>query len=262
MRLRRVVLCLALSLSLTGTVQAQDAATPPDALPILTLNTERLYEQSRYAQQIRAGLDADTAALNAENDRIVADLTEEERSLTQRRPTLTPDAFRREAQEFDVRVQAIRRARDAKELALQQAQVTARSDFFAAAQRVIGTLMLERGAVVVLDERSVYLSLSAGDITDAAIARVDAALLDGVGITDGDAAPALLDGVPRPDPAVQEDAADIDLLDTLPADPQPSQAAPTQTLPQTLPDNTLSGGLSGGNAGAVADPDPADSRTP
>ncbi|SEN66184.1 periplasmic chaperone for outer membrane proteins Skp [Loktanella fryxellensis] len=247
MRLRGVVLSLAAILSMTGAVRAQDVTTPARPLPILTLNTERLYEQSRYAQQIRAGLDADTAALNAENDRIVADLTEEERSLTQRRPTLTPEAFRTEALEFDVRVQAIRRARDAKELSLQQAQVTARTDFFAAAQQVIGTLMLERGAVVVLDERSVYLSLAAGDITDAAIARVDAVMLDGDGggPLAGDGASRLIDGATLPAPVTPDDGSAATVLDALPDDPQPSQAEPTQVLPDD-----------------AVGPDPADSRTP
>ena len=158
---------------------------PPEApLPILIVDYERLYLDSAYADRIRAGLDRDAEALKAENDRIVAALTEEERNLTLLRPTMTAEAFRVEAEAFDTRVQAIRRARDAKEIELQQARVAARDEFYAATREVIGELMLERGASIILDRRSVFLALAATDVTTEAIARIDAALLGDGGTAD------------------------------------------------------------------------------
>ena len=49
-----------------------------------------------------------------------------------------------------------------------------RNRFFAAAVPVIGSLMRERGAVLVLDPRTVLMSAEAIDMTDAAIARLTA----------------------------------------------------------------------------------------
>jgi hypothetical protein len=44
---------------------------------------------------------------------------------------------------------------------------------------ILGDLMLERGAVAVLDQRIVFLSHSSVDMTAAAVARIDAVLGDG-----------------------------------------------------------------------------------
>ncbi|RYH03420.1 OmpH family outer membrane protein [Salipiger sp. IMCC34102] len=175
--MRRVRAALALVLALAGPVAAQTQA-PPQQLPILIVDYDRLYQDSAFADTIRDQLDRDAEALKAENDRIVAALTEEERSLTLRRPSMTAEAFREEATAFDTKVQAIRRARDAKEVELQQARVAAREGFYTSVRDVIGQLMLERGASVILDRRSVFLALAASDITDEAIARIDETMLD------------------------------------------------------------------------------------
>ncbi|MBS1303644.1 OmpH family outer membrane protein [Loktanella sp. SALINAS62] len=190
---------LAILLALAGPVAAQQV---PPSLPILIVDYDRLYLDSTYAQTIREGLDADAAALKAENDRIVAALTDEERSLTLRRPTMTADAFREEAEAFDIKVQAIRRARDAKEVELQRARAAAREEFFASVRDVVGQLMLERGASVILDRRSVFLALAASDITDEAVDRIDAVMLE-TGQAPGADAP-LIGGGGNAEPSVDE----------------------------------------------------------
>ena len=77
-----------------------------------------------------------------------------------------------------------------------------RSAFLRAARPVLGQLMREAGASVILERGSVFFSSNASDITDRAIERIDAAIGDGA-----DAAP---DGPldlppappePAPDPA-------------------------------------------------------------
>ena len=204
--------CWALALCMTCATPVLAQAVP-ETSAVLILDSDRLYLESRYGQQIRDGLDADAAALKAENDRIVEMLTDEERSLTLRRPTLDADAFRKEAEAFDTKVQGIRRARDAKEVELQQRRVEARDAFFNDVSELVGQLMLERGASVILDRRSVFLALSAADVTDLAISRIDAVLLD----RDRDGAPAqppMADGAlvspeptPDADPEVSQDPA-------------------------------------------------------
>lgn len=197
-------LCLWLVLLLAQPLQAQQA--PNDLSlgqvrsPVLTIDIERVFSESRFGERVTADLLRQTEELAAENRQIEAALTEEERSLTLRRPTMEVAAFRAAAEEFDTRVQDIRRAQDAKERALQLVVTQGRDAFLAAATPVLAQLMAERGAAVILDRRSVFLSVDLVDVTDIAIATIDGQI--------GDGAP--LPPVPAPeeapvDPATVED---------------------------------------------------------
>ncbi len=158
--------------------------------PVLIIDTERVFTESQFGLRIAADVQRDSEALVAENRRIEAALTEEERSLTLRRPTMPVADFRAEADAFDERVQGIRQAQDAKQRALQDGIVTGRDQFLQAVTPILGRLMQESGAVVILDRRSVFLGVGTVDITDLAIARINAE------IGDGTALPA-----PAPEPA-------------------------------------------------------------
>ncbi len=158
---------------------ALPAAAQPTQPQILIIDSDRLFFETQYGRRIASDLAARTAELQAENDAIVAELTEEESSLTARRATMDPEAFRVEAAAFDAKVQEVRRDRDAKngELAAEAAQ--ARAAFEERVQEIVGTLMLERGATMVMEQRNVVLSVRTANITDDAIARIDATLGDG-----------------------------------------------------------------------------------
>ncbi|WP_386682156.1 OmpH family outer membrane protein [Loktanella sp. R86503] len=225
--MRALAAALVVTLASITTAGAQQA--PADAPPVLIVDSDRLYQESRYGQQIRAELDRSAEELKAENDRIVAALTEEERSLTLRRPTMPAADFRKEATDFDTKVQGIRRARDAKEVALQNARLTAQKDFFAQVQGVVGQLMIEKGATVTFDQRSVFIALLAADITEEAIARIDAQFVDSDGSATGDV-PALVEVPPSAVPS------DIVPPATLPG-PDDSPAADQGELPVLDPEN-------------------------
>ncbi|MBF9060740.1 OmpH family outer membrane protein [Rhodobacterales bacterium HKCCSP123] len=185
-----------LALSLTGVpVAAQEATLPTDAprletqgeapglglatLPIVVLNQERLLSQSLYGQRIQREVETAGAALSAENRRIEAQLTEEELRLTEQRATMSAEAFRPLAEEFDTRVEGIRAAQEAKSRALQSQAEAAQALFFEQVFPVLIVLMRERGAAVMMDNRAVLLSVEGADITDAAIALIDAEIGDG-----------------------------------------------------------------------------------
>lgn len=146
---------------------------------VLIVDTERLFAESQFGQRVAAELRTATEALAAENREIEAALTAEERSLTERRPAMAVEAFRAAADDFDTRVQGIRAAQDAKERALQESVNAGREDFLNAVAPVMGELMRASGAAVILDRRTVFLALGAIDITDEAIAAIDAAIGDG-----------------------------------------------------------------------------------
>ncbi|MBY6005999.1 OmpH family outer membrane protein [Salipiger bermudensis] len=186
--MRRALRLCALALGLgwaAGTASAQDAAPGIVESAILTVEFDRLFSESAYGERVARTLEAEGAEIAAENRRIEAELTAEERALTEKRAELDALAFRELADAFDEKVQALRREQDAKARAIGELSEEERRRFIAAAEPVIDRIMREAGAVVILDKRSVFLSEDVIDITDAAIARIDAAIGDGAAPEDG-----------------------------------------------------------------------------
>jgi Skp family chaperone for outer membrane proteins len=150
------------------------AQEPP--VPILTLDQDRLFLESAFG---RAALERERAAseaLEAENTRIEAELIVEEQDLTDRRATLPAEEFATLAAAFDEKVERIRTEQDAKARDLVRAREEDRQSFLRAAVPVLGQLMNEKGAVAIIDKQILILSLSAVDVTDEAIAEVNAVL--------------------------------------------------------------------------------------
>jgi Skp family chaperone for outer membrane proteins len=152
--------------------------------PILTLDQERFFAESAWGKRAKADVDAVSTALAAENRKLEADLTAEEKSLTEQRETMPADEFRAAADAFDVRVTEIRRTQDGKARDIGRMLDTERQKFFKAAFPVLGKVMQMRGAVAILDARAIFVSADVIDVTDEMIAQVDAVLAAGPGQTD------------------------------------------------------------------------------
>jgi Skp family chaperone for outer membrane proteins len=149
---------------------------------ILTVAPEALYAQSDFGQRIAREIEEESLEIAAENRRIEAELTDEERELTELRDTLDPTEFRARAEAFDEKVQRLRREQDEKARAVGQRNDEARRALLTAAQPVLLQLMEESGAVAVLDRRVVLLSVDSVDITEQAIGRVNAEFGEGAAI--------------------------------------------------------------------------------
>lgn len=150
---------------------------------VLMIDSDRFFSDSAFGKRISAEIDAEGARISAENRRIEAELTDEEKALTVQRPTLPAAEFRTLADAFDEKVQTLRKGQDAKARALGHRGEEARRRFLLAARPVLGDLMRETGAVMILERRSVFLASDAIDITDEAIAKIDVALGDGSDLT-------------------------------------------------------------------------------
>lgn len=172
--------------------------------PILTLDRERLLAETRFGQAVEAQFDRDSQALIAENLRLEQALEAEERALTDQRATLPAEEFRALAEEFDTKTEAIRAAQDAKSRAITSRRDAERQRFLQAAIPVLADLMRESGAVAIFDKEMVILSLRGVDITDEAIARIDAVLGDGAAVgregTPGEEAAPAPEAGPSPEP--------------------------------------------------------------
>lgn len=161
----------------TSQAGAQTQGAGPEG--ILVLNQDALYAQSAFGQRVQRDLEQAGEALAAENRRIEAQLTAEELDLTEQRATMTPDAFRVLADEFDRRVGDIRNAQDAKAQTLSTQADAARQRFFELAFPILLELVQQRGAAVIVDSRSVLLSSENVDITAEALREVNARLGQG-----------------------------------------------------------------------------------
>ena len=171
------VLAAALLCAAPAAGQELQLGTPTSS--ILTVDQDRLFSASSWGRRVAAETEAAAQALAAENRRLEAELSAEEQALTEQRATMEPAAFRAAADAFDAKAVEIRRTQDAKERDLLRGRDAERQRFFNAAVPVMGQVMQDRGASLILDRRNVFLSADALDVTDALIERIDAEIGDG-----------------------------------------------------------------------------------
>lgn len=186
-----VGLVLAAALGLAGQIaRAQEAAgsapdqggnpAPPVVFAsILTLDDERFFADSVFGKSVIARQERASRALIDENRRIEAALEAEEKDLTIRRTTLSREEFAPLAEAFNEKVEGIRKAQDAKTRDLQRGFDADRQRFLEAARPVLAEVMGARGAVAIIDSRAVFVGFDNIDVTDEAIARLDAAVAEG-----------------------------------------------------------------------------------
>lgn len=158
---------------------AGGAAVPT---PVLVIRQDQLFGNSAFGRASQARLDAASAALIAENRRIEGELEAEERALTDRRASLPTAEFRALADAFNEKVERIRAEQDAKSRELARNRDEDRKRFIEFALPVLAELLRDRGAAVIIDQQAVFLSIDTVDITDEAVARIDARIGNGSGV--------------------------------------------------------------------------------
>ncbi len=165
--------CLLTAVLAQETSLAQRLSFP--RTPVLVLDWDRLFADSRVGRFVLGGLAVQRAELAAENARIQEQLAAEELELAERRPTLDTDEFQALASEFDQKVQRIRADQDTKEIELQRRVAITRQNFRRAVEEsLITAIMRERGAVLVLDRNLTQIYSNEIDITEEVIARMGA----------------------------------------------------------------------------------------
>ncbi|MCB2126502.1 MAG: OmpH family outer membrane protein [Rhodobacteraceae bacterium] len=182
---QRLVLALAFAAGVAFPAFAQETEPAQGGLvqtPILTIDQDQLFGGTLWGKRVAARIEAASADLAAENRRIEAELTAEEKALTEKRPTLPPEDFRRLADSFDARVTEFRNSQDRKARAIARIHDAERQAFFQAALPVMAEVLRGHGAIAVLDNRAIFLAADAIDATDEMIARIDAELGPGADV--------------------------------------------------------------------------------
>ncbi len=156
----------------------QGAAAQEVASSLLTLDQDRLFLESDFGKAVIERERQATLDLEQENRQIEAGLVAEEQALTDARATLSAEDFSARAEAFDAKVERIRTEQDAKARKLVEGREADRKAFLQVAVPVLGEILGDKGATAILDKGLVILSLSAIDITDEAISRVNTALAE------------------------------------------------------------------------------------
>jgi Skp family chaperone for outer membrane proteins len=168
---RRLLVLLALAgLAAAPPLPAQDRP----ASGFLFINQDRILTDSRTGQTLLEEEEAARDRLRAEARAIDSAFEAEERRLTEQRATLPPDEFRAFADEFDARVIAARREQDERSEAVAQEFDQRRRAFYASVAPILVELMERHRAQAIFDETSVLLADQSLNVTDEAIAIIDA----------------------------------------------------------------------------------------
>jgi len=143
--------------------------------PILLIDRERLFVDSAYGRRISNLLETERQRQEDRTRAIEEELKAEELALTKDRPSLTPEEFRTRADAFDAKVVALRKEREQAQADLVAQIDQARAQFLQQVSPVLAAILTESGALIMLDKRVALLASRKVDVTDQAIARIDAA---------------------------------------------------------------------------------------
>lgn len=165
------------ALPLVGALLGGGAFAQSPQVPVpyfATLSESRLFAGTRYGQALLSRFEAAQMALGSENREIESGLVARERELTRQRSALTPEEFRRRADEFNAEVESYRRIQADKERALYLEHDSDRRRFNQVSNEILTELMRERGIHAIIAEDAILLAFREIDITDALIALMDA----------------------------------------------------------------------------------------
>lgn len=172
-----LVLVAALGLLWAPLVQAQQLGVVQS--DVIVIDIERLLAETAYGKRLQAELEEARDQLIARNDRLASELEEEERALTELRATTAPEEFTKLADAFDAKVTELRRESERLSRELERRRDLAPIQFMRVVQPVLGEVLEEADAVVLLDVRSVLLRADVADVTDLAVTRIDERIGEG-----------------------------------------------------------------------------------
>lgn len=161
------------------TIPSEENSEDYVASPVLTVDQERLFAESAWGKRAAQALEQEGQKIVTENKRIEKQMSDSEAELTALRDTLSPAEFRKRAEAFDTRAMEVRRERAEVVQELNSQPQEERAAFLQAALPIMGEVMQRRKAVVVLDRRTVFVSLEAIDITNELIKEIDARIGEG-----------------------------------------------------------------------------------
>ena len=143
---------------------------------LLTVDMTKLLRSSEFGKNIIAANNIARKKLQSENEELEKKLLLEEKELSELRKTLSVEEFRPKALEFDKRVSIIRAEQGKKEESLNKKVRKEETDFFKRIYPLLYEILIERGGLILVDQRNIILWDNSVDITDDAIQAINQAL--------------------------------------------------------------------------------------
>ena len=143
---------------------------------LFTVDMTKLFRSSEFGKNIIAANNLARKKLQSENEELEKKLLLEEKELSELRKTLSVEEFRPKALEFDKRVSIIRAEQGKKEEILNKKVRKEETDFFKRIYPLLYEILIERGGLILVDQRNIILWDNSVDITDDAIQAINQAL--------------------------------------------------------------------------------------
>lgn len=143
---------------------------------LFTVDMTKLLRSSEFGKNIIAANNLARKKLQSENEELEKKLLFEEKELSELRKTLSVEEFRPKALEFDKRVSIIRAEQGKKEEILNKKVRKEETDFFKRIYPLLYEILIERGGLILVDQRNIILWDNSVDITDDAIQAINQAL--------------------------------------------------------------------------------------
>ena len=143
---------------------------------LFTVDMTKLLRSSEFGKNIIAANNIARKKLQSENEELEKKLLLEEKELSELRKTLSVEEFRPKALEFDKKVSIIRAEQGKKEEILNKKVRKEETDFFKRIYPLLYEILIERGGLILVDQRNIILWDNSVDITDDAIQVINQAL--------------------------------------------------------------------------------------
>ena len=143
---------------------------------LFTVDMGKLFRSSDFGKKIISTNNLERKELQNENEELEALLLSEEKELSEQRKILSSDEFRPKALAFDEKVSIIRTEQGKKEENLKNKARKEEAEFYKRIYPLLYELLLDRGGLILIDQRNVILWDSTVDITDEAILLINQVL--------------------------------------------------------------------------------------
>ena len=143
---------------------------------LFTVDMSKLFRSSDFGKNIISTNNKARQDLQNENEELESKLLSEEKELSKQRKILSLEEFRPKALEFDKKVSIIRKAQGEKEKKLNNEVRKKESEFYKRIYPLLYELLLDRGGLVLIDQRNIVLWDSSVDITEDAIKLINQVL--------------------------------------------------------------------------------------
>ena len=143
---------------------------------LFTVDMSKLFRSSDFGKDIISANNKARQELQNENEELESELLSEEKELSEQRKILSLEDFQPKALEFDKKVSIIRTEQSAKEENLKNKARKQESEFYKRIYPLLYEILLDRGGLVLVDQRNVILWDTNVDITDDAIRLINQVL--------------------------------------------------------------------------------------